>query len=152
MRKRRRLKSRPPVFDPPAERWPAQGVYQLHVRVSAAVTVTVGRLGRFRFPAGHYVYTGRASRGLLARVRRHVTGGRRRHWHIDYLLATRGVTIERVALVSPDPEAECSCNLATGRSASVAAPGFGASDCRAGCGTHLWLVAASRERRMPERP
>lgn len=137
-----RAKPPAPVFDPPADSWPLRGVYQLHVRVSAAISVTIGRLGRFRFPAGRYVYTGRASRGLLPRVCRHVRGARRRHWHIDYLLAAPGVRIERVVLASANPDDECLCNRRVARGGDAPAPGLGASDCRAGCKAHLWRVGS----------
>jgi Uri superfamily endonuclease len=62
------------------------------------------------------------------------------HWHIDYLLAERKVKLERVILASTDPGKECAVNRAAGQAGIVVAPGFGASDCRAGCPAHLWLV------------
>jgi Uri superfamily endonuclease len=131
--------------------------------VSVAIRVRVGRLGTFRFPAGLYVYTGRAARGLRARVLRHLrwcqgrprrpyhppsTHGRDgrttppKHWHIDYLLARREVHVERVVLASPDPGDECAVNQAVPGMAVV--PGFGASDCRECCRAHLRRVAARR--------
>ncbi len=126
------------VLDPPLETWPEAGVYQVWLRVGTDLRVTVGKLGRFRFRAGTYVYTGRASRGLRARVLRHVQGEGRKHWHIDYLLAHRHVRIERVVLASFDPEMECSVNKSAGETGLWVAPGFGASDCRDGCMAHLW--------------
>jgi len=128
------------TFVPPLDRWPDRGVYQLWLRVSVDLRVTVGRLGRFRFPAGLYVYTGRASRALRARVLRHVRGSPRKHWHIDYLLAGRGVRIERVALASDNPREECACHQAVGWHGRYVAPGFGACDCRQGCSAHLCLI------------
>lgn len=134
------------VCDPPLADWPDQGVYQLRLRVSVAVRVRVGRLGTFRFPAGRYVYTGRAARGLRARVLRHLRrGGRQqvRFWHIDYLLARPEVHVERVVLASPRPADECAETQALG--GRVVAAGFGASDCRRRCGAHLrWLAHGSR--------
>jgi Uri superfamily endonuclease len=127
------------VFDPPLAEWPGAGVYQLRVHLGSAIRVTVGRLGRFVFPEGTYIYTGRASRGLCARVLRHVDGGHRRHWHIDHFLVHPHVRVEHVVLASPDPEAECTVNQATGVDAITVVPGFGSSDCRHGCPAHLWL-------------
>lgn len=92
----------------------------------------VGRLGTFDFPAGRYVYTGSALRNFEARVNRHLSDTKRMHWHIDYLLAAPGV---RVLEVRRFAETECSINQNTEGEAPVA--GFGASDCRAGCGSHL---------------
>jgi len=133
--------SEPLGFDPPLEDWPDAGVYQVRVRIRRGARIVVGRLGRFVFPAGVYVYTGRAPRGLRARVLRYVNGSSRQHWHIDYLLAHRRVHLERVSLASPDPEAECAINQATGVDAVAKVPGFGASECRWGCPAHLWFVS-----------
>lgn len=130
-----------PVFLPPIAHWPAAGVYQLRIRVRRPVVIRVGRLGRVRFVAGVYVYTGRASRGLVARVQRHARRHTTRHWHIDYLLAARWVRLEAVALVSDDPDDECrvnACMLA--RAIDCPVPRFGASDCRARCPAHLCRV------------
>ena len=108
------------------------------LRVGAEVAVTVGRLGRFVFSRGVYVYTGRASRGLQARVRRHINGATRKHWHIDYLLAHPRVRIMRVVLASPDPKMECTVNQSIDPRGECVVPGFGASDCHNGCLAHLW--------------
>jgi Uri superfamily endonuclease len=134
------------VIEPPWESWPDAGVYQLWIRATTDLHVTVGRLGRFLFPRGVYVYTGRASRGLRARVLRHVAGATRKHWHIDFLLAGRCVRVERVVLASSDPAAECSVNQSVGAAATRVAPGFGASDCRRSCTTHLWHLPRERPR------
>jgi Uri superfamily endonuclease len=128
------------VFTPALDAWPGAGVYQLWIRLRRPVVLCVGSLGRVRFAAGTYVYTGRASRGLRARVLRHVRGGRRRHWHIDYLLASPAARVVDVVLASVDPDGECRVNMAAARNAAVVVPHFGASDCRSGCPTHLWRV------------
>jgi Uri superfamily endonuclease len=108
--------------------------YRLHIRVERDVTVAVGRLGRFVFPAGCYVYTGSARRGLEARIARHLRPARekRLHWHVDHLLAAPGCRVERVTR-----HAAGECDLARRAGGTVPVPGFGASDCRAGCGSHL---------------
>lgn len=124
-----------PRFVPPAECWPLAGVYQLRLELSRAVRVNLGARGRWTLPPGQYVYTGRARRGLLARVRRHVAGAVRRHWHIDHLLARGGVRIVAVVLADGDATRECAVNQAT--VGQIPVPGFGASDCQAGCGAHL---------------
>ena len=113
--------------------------YQLLIRASAPVTVTVGSLGTFDFPAGWYVYTGSAVRNLEARVQRHLSPHKTMRWHIDYLLAQPGVAIHEVRR-SCEPECELNQRL-EGR---VVVAGFGASDCRAGCSSHL--------KRLPRRP
>lgn len=130
------------VFNPPLMAWPDAGVYQLWLRVMTARRLRVGRLGRFLFPPGVYVYTGRAARALPARIARHARGARVKHWHIDYLLASQAVRLEKIVLVSLDPAAECPLNQSVGESAACPVPDFGNSDCRAGCKAHLWLLLA----------
>lgn len=106
--------------------------YQLHIELAQDVAIQVGRLGRFRFPAGCYRYTGSARRNLVARVRRHLSNDKKLRWHIDYLLMAKGARITHVSLSA---ETECDCNgQVAGR---IIVPGFGASDCRASCGSHL---------------
>ena len=106
--------------------------YQLVIRIARSKNITVGRLGRLQFPAGDYVDTGSARRNMEARIRRHLSRTKRLCWHIDHLLAdpaVRIVGVRRSVLV------ECLLNQRTqGR---IVFPGFGASDCRAGCGGHL---------------
>ena len=76
--------------------------YQLLIRLRRPVTVVVGALGERTFAAGDYLYTGSARRNLEARIARHLSWGenpqRKRHWHVDYLLAVRaGRSAEQVA-------------------------------------------------------
>jgi Uri superfamily endonuclease len=106
--------------------------YQLLIEVASPVSVAVGRLGTFGFPAGRYVYTGSARRNFEARIARHLRAEKTLRWHIDYLLAAPGVSVTGVRR---SRKAECALNAATPGRAVV--EGFGASDCRAACGSHL---------------
>ena len=106
--------------------------YQLVIDLHRARRLRVGRLGTFDFPAGRYVYTGSARRGIEARIRRHLARAKRLHWHIDYLLADAAARVLRVELST---RAECRVNQSSG--GRIVVPGFGASDCAAGCGSHL---------------
>lgn len=106
--------------------------YQLLIDVARPLRCVVGRLGEFDFPAGRYVYTGSAKRGLDARIARHLRKHKALRWHIDYLIAAPGV---RVVGVARSARGECALNRAVHGRVPVA--GFGASDCRAGCGAHL---------------
>ena len=108
--------------------------YQLWLYLEADLELTAGALGTCLLPAGWYAYTGSARRGLRARLRRHCApaADKRLRWHIDYLLASPGVSVAYLSL-SADPE--CTVNAAVG--GSCPCPGFGASDCRSGCGSHL---------------
>jgi Uri superfamily endonuclease len=106
--------------------------YQLKIEVCKPVRVAVGRMGTLLFPAGSYVYTGSARKNIEARVRRHLTGGGSKRWHVDYLLAEPHV---RITAVKMSTSGECALNRRT--RGAVLFPGFGSSDCRSGCRSHL---------------
>ena len=112
-----------PTFTPALDAWPDAGVYQLWIELRRPVKVSVGALGVIHFAKGMYIYTGRAARGLRARVLRHTRGAVRQHWHIDYLLAQRNARVERVILASTDPDDECRVNCAAAE--------------RSGCGARI---------------
>ena len=111
---------------------PPARTYQLLIELPAPVRVRIGRLGEFDFPAGRYIYTGSALRNFEARIRRHLSPVKKMHWHVDYLLAASGVRVRELARFA---EAECAVNQRT--MGEILFPGFGASDCRSGCGSHL---------------
>lgn len=96
-----------------------------------ARVIRLGGLREHRFPAGWYVYTGSARNGLLQRLARHLRRRKRRHWHIDYLLAVAD-GIE--ALILPGTEVT-ECELHARLRGRVLVPGFGSSDCS--CESHL---------------
>ena len=106
--------------------------YQLHIQLTRPVTITIGHLGRFQFPVGQYIYTGSAQRNLEARIQRHLSKHKKLRWHIDYLLAHGNA---RMVQVQRSSKEECAWNQKT--NGKIIVPGFGASDCRAGCGSHL---------------
>jgi Uri superfamily endonuclease len=106
--------------------------YQLQIHVAQALRLVIGALGEFPFPAGDYLYTGSAKRNFEARIARHLRQDKAIRWHIDYLLTAPGATVTKV--IRSD-EGECPLNQRT--SGVIPIPGFGASDCRAGCGSHL---------------
>ena len=114
---------------------PTPGYYQLLLRLAADRRIQVGKLGRFDFPAGYYVYTGSARGGLEGRLARHQRRQKRFHWHIDYLL--RYAKIVRIRTFPEGKETECKLNARLFRrpGAQCVADGFGSSDCR--CRTHL---------------
>jgi Uri superfamily endonuclease len=113
--------------------------YQLHIRLSRNIKCLVGRLGEYSFPAGHYVYTGSAKRNMSARLKRHLSKEKALRWHIDYLLASRYAIITKV---TTSAEAECLLNQHV--EGEVLIPGFGASDCKSGCGSHLKYISKLR--------
>lgn len=119
-----------------------KGAYALHFNVASPRDIQVGRLGRFSFPAGDYIYLGSAlgSGGLLARINRHVRGDGRLHWHIDYL-REKAVLIGYCYLET-EQRLECiwSQTLASHPQACIPVPHFGNSDCKISgrsCAAHL---------------
>lgn len=40
--------------------------YQLTIELKQTVTIIIGKLGKFEFPAGRYIYTGSAKRNMEA--------------------------------------------------------------------------------------
>ena len=121
------------------------GVYTLLLHVKKEVAVTVGNLGKQRFPAGTYSYTGSAlGKGarLKNRISRHLRKEKRCFWHIDYLLENENVCVEAVVAAETSQKMECEVNqhIKTELGAKVQVKGFGASDCRKGCSSHLLYV------------
>lgn len=122
---------------PPAGPPSAPGTYALLLHLERGRELTVGRRGRFRFPAGVYAYAGsaRGPGGLAARVRRHLCAQKVRHWHVDTL--RQWAPVKAVWFTEGDQRRECAWALALAEmpGASIPARGFGASDCS--CPTHL---------------
>jgi len=106
--------------------------YQIFFSMEGRRHLTIGKLGAFDFPAGYYVYTGSAKKNLDKRITRHLAPEKTCKWHIDYLLTSAWTQITAVYLWQ---EKECRINQQT--TGAIVAPRFGASDCRAGCGSHL---------------
>ncbi|RLC75827.1 MAG: GIY-YIG nuclease family protein [Chloroflexi bacterium] len=118
------------------------GTYVLILKLSRPATITVGQLGRFRFPAGWYAYAGsaRGPGGLAARVSRHTRWPKPLHWHVDYLRACACPVAAWHAIGTRKRECAWAKALAQLPGASVPIPRFGASDCH--CHTHLFRFAA----------
>lgn len=124
------------------------GSYILWLHNPRSKDLTVGRLGRFKFPAGDYIYIGSAHGpgGLRSRLGRHLRGSGKQHWHVDYLRTAAlvsgfGCQISAVHFLSaphlPPTECDWSQRLAALPEAGLPVPGFGVSDCRSGCAAHL---------------
>jgi Uri superfamily endonuclease len=114
-----------------------KGTYGLLLRLDETREVAVGRLGRFVFVAGYYLYVGSAlgPGGLAARLGRHLRGEKGPFWHIDYLRAVGVITAVcwLESLVRYEHEWATIAQRLPG--ATIPVPRFGASDC--GCPAHL---------------
>ena len=116
------------------------GSYALVFEISREVQVHIGRAGLHLFPAGTYIYAGSAhgSGGLRARIAHHLRAASRPHWHLDYLFPHAIARCCYYTVNEVKIECEWSHLLAGLPGARVVMPGFGSSDCRAGCLTHLY--------------
>ncbi len=127
----------------PGSRWRSEpGSYVLVLDLPAGTVLDVGRLGRVVIEQGRYVYLGSAlgPGGVAARLNRHLRPDKRRHWHIDYLAAVAPV-VAAAGVYGPERR-ECAWSHTLRALAGASAPifGFGSSDCRSGCGAHLWRL------------
>jgi len=122
---------------------PANGIYTLVISLSREICLSVGKLGQQRFPKGHYTYTGSAlGKGALSlkrRISRHIQKEKRNFWHIDFLLGNENATVTTVVAAQTNEKLECNLNSYIRREgwAEILVEGFGASDCRENCGSHL---------------
>lgn len=119
-----------------------KGSYILILRLEQPrADLPIGRLGRFNFAPGYYLYVGSAfgSGGLTARLayhqRRHKT---RPHWHIDYLRAEARLC--EAWSVAGAGRLECHWCRALAAQPGVSMPvaGFGSRD--TGCPAHLFYL------------
>ncbi len=117
----------------------AHGAYALWLSILRSQTITIGCLGQYHLAAGNYLYSGsaRGAGGLRARVGRHLRGGGKVHWHIDYLRAS--ARVQGVLYTVTDSTLECAWSRAAAQlpQAVIPVPRFGSSDCRSGCAAHL---------------
>lgn len=120
----------------------SKGTYALRFHLAQPLRLAVGRLGICEFPTGELVYIGSAlgPGGLVARLARHLRPDKPRHWHIDHLTAVLTPTIWQVDVSGVRLECAWVRELLALPGASVPIPGFGSSDCRAGCPAHLVAV------------
>ena len=117
------------------------GCYSLIITLTRRKKIRVGKLGVARFPAGTYVYTGSAMKGLAARLRRHCSRKKKIHWHIDYLLVLPEARVKKIIVYPPASQQECRQNqrIAARAGAAVILRRFGSSDCQSGCASHLFF-------------
>lgn len=122
-----------------------KGIYLLLLHLESPLdNLEVGRLGRFCFAAGYYLYIGSAfgAGGIPARLAYHRQAIKARsHWHIDYLRPYTQIIETWSAACSVSRECAWVRALADLPHLSVPVPRFGARD--NGCASHL-LYATHR--------
>ncbi|MCX7988879.1 MAG: DNA/RNA nuclease SfsA, partial [Thermodesulfovibrio sp.] len=111
-----------------------RGVYLLITQLNSAEFIKIGKIGEKHFPAGYYVYVGKAKKGLFSRIERHRRKLKKMHWHIDYLLK-KARLIKDLPIVT-DENIECTLADRLLKISDGALPEFGSSDCY--CKSHLF--------------
>ncbi|OIJ14317.1 nuclease [Anaerobacillus alkalilacustris] len=98
--------------------------------------IMIGKLGRFSFQKGIYVYVGSAKRNIQSRIERHLKKEKKQRWHFDYLRPF--VQVVEVETFSGE-EGECQLfhRLMIENKGSIPVRGFGSSDCK--CRAHLFF-------------
>jgi Uri superfamily endonuclease len=88
--------------------------------------------------------------GLAARLKRHLTRKKKIRWHIDHLLKLPEARVDKVIVYPRAPNQECRQNqrIAALFGATVLLKRFGASDCKSGCASHLFLIAEDSQSQL----
>ena len=115
------------------------GSYVIVGRLDKGTDIVHKRLGSYYLLPGFYCYCGSAfgPGGLRARVQRHMNTDTKKFWHFDYLKGY--LDIIEVWWLAGGKNRECLTAhiLEEEAGAIVPIPGFGASDCRNACKSHL---------------
>ncbi len=121
-----------------------QGAYVLYIDVNLSLTASVGSLRTVSFPCGRYAYVGSASKGVAGRIARHKRLAEQKtgklHWHIDYLLIHPNTVWAGEIMLEDGNECAVSKQIAAMKGVTAPVPGFGSTDCRAGCEAHLYRL------------
>lgn len=121
---------------------PMKGNYTLIITLNTPIRVRMAKHA-WQFQRGYYAYTGSAmgngSTSLRRRAARHLRKTKRQHWHIDYLLSSRKARVVTIVAAASDVNKECELvgRIQRIQGARVPITGFGASDCRGNCKSHL---------------
>lgn len=110
-----------------------KGCYALLMKLKDKAEIQVGALGPLHFSEGCYIYIGSAENGIESRVRSHLRGEKKSHWHIDYFL--KKAEVSAIYLLEAEERLECSLATKFADRFEVISK-FGSSDCN--CKGHLF--------------
>ena len=116
------------------------GTYLLVIGLKKNVKIKIGKRFIVTFYRGYYIYAGSAVRNLRTRIERHYRKqNKKQFWHIDYFLNNEYTLIEEVITFKRESMSECRIaeHLSSIPGAAHPVRGFGASDCRNRCMSHL---------------
>jgi sugar fermentation stimulation protein A len=111
------------------------GSYIIVYRLDTAQEIQIGKLGRYRFEEGFYLYTGSGLTNLRQRIARHLRKRKTLKWHIDYLSVKCEPVWHSHREDGVNHECEWSSYLSRLEGFSQPVKGFGSSDCK--CYSHL---------------
>lgn len=113
------------------------GSYALFFLLDKRVHLEVGKLGRFLLEPGVLVYFGSAMGpgGLGARIARHLSPGKKRRWHVDYLQPHAKPIVIWFSTGGEGQECNWSKTMASQEGSYFPIREFGSSDCS--CPSHL---------------
>lgn len=126
------------MFD--LERLPGQtGNYVIVAYSTIPFSLKMRKFGLLELPAGYYLYCGSAHGpgGLRSRISRHLAKQTAKFWHFDYLKEYLQPQCVWWQINVANFECETAQFLAALAGANCVVRGFGASDCRRGCSSHL---------------
>ena len=119
-----------------------QGSYILVIAVNDNTDILIGKLGYTIFKKGIYCYVGSAmgkigSSTLENRIKRHIRfpQQKNKHWHIDYLLENKDVSLVKLFLIPHRRKLECTLAQELLNMSDGFIEKFGSSDCV--CQSHL---------------
>lgn len=120
-----------------------QGTYTLIIDLEKDLAFRLKSLGDLSFEKGVWLYVGSAmgkgSTSLENRIERHFRSEKTIHWHIDHLLKSN-TRISSAIWAESVVHAECEIAKGIEQIENIfpGPKGFGASDCRKKCWTHLF--------------
>lgn len=120
---------------------PNDHLYAIYLYVDKEQTIVIGKLGKFTFQKGTYVYVGSTKRNIQARINRHCSLDKVMRWHFDYLRPAG--TITKIITYGNDlGECELLEKLRKKENGSFPVKGFGSSDCK--CYSHLFYISENK--------
>lgn len=113
-----------------------KGTYCLLINLKKDSRIKIGnKLGFINFKSGYYIYVGSAMNSLEARLNRHLSDDKKKHWHIDYLLLNKNSQIPDIYYTVSTKKVECEIARNISQNSSEI-DNFGSSDCE--CNSHLF--------------
>lgn len=117
-----------------------KGSYVLVLHLDGPKSMFIGKLGKYSFKKGVYLYVGSAfgAGGLAGRLKHHLKPSKNPHWHIDYFKQSAKI-IEIWHTKREDRlEHQWADILADMNDITIPVAGFGSSDCK--CRSHFFFV------------